>query len=117
MKAPAAQVAGRGSLGDPLFAHVSSEVGPERKCNGCGEWWPLDGEFFYRHVYGFRGFQAICKACRSERRKPEARRGTPRRRVDTALLEEMLAAGRHPNDIADALGCTPRTVYRRRRAA
>ncbi len=47
-----------------------TELGTERRCNACREWWPLDGEFFYRQPNGFRGFQGICKACKAERRPP-----------------------------------------------
>ena len=50
---------------------LRTELGLERRCNACGELWPLDEDFYYRQHNGFRGFQGICKACKAERRKPD----------------------------------------------
>lgn len=93
---------------------VETELGLERRCNVCGEWWPLDAEFFYRQVNGHRGFQGICKACKSEQRgSGDTRRG---RRVDDRLIRSMLAAGRSPLDIAQTVGVCLNSVLRRRAA-
>jgi len=42
-----------------------TELGVERQCNACREWWPLDDEFFYRRLSGYQG---RCKACVNEAR-------------------------------------------------
>lgn len=42
-----------------------ADYGPERLCNSCGEYWPDDGEFF------FKG-RNMCKACYYE--TPSAQR-------------------------------------------
>ena len=41
------------------------ELGVQRRCPRCGEFWPEDHEFFYPARRG--GFQAYCKACWHER--------------------------------------------------
>jgi hypothetical protein len=43
----------------------------ERQCSRCGEWLPLDDDFFYR-VNGY--LRGVCKACWSERRFVGGRR-------------------------------------------
>ena len=89
-----------------------TELGTERRCNACGEWWPLDGEFFYRHPRGHGGFMGMCKACRAERRGVvDPRMG---RVANRTLIRAMLALGRAPNDIAKHVGCSRSTVYRSR---
>ena len=46
-------------------------LGTEKRCPRCGEWWPLDDEFFYRATpcHRLRGarWQAYCRACWAER--------------------------------------------------
>ncbi len=37
----------------------SSEIGPERYCYGCREWWPDDAEFWYVQPLG----TSVCRAC------------------------------------------------------
>lgn len=56
---------------------------PERECNNCHEWWPLDSEFWYVFSRDPQGFTKQCKACLSEKRmlklaanKPSVREGT-----------------------------------------
>ena len=44
--------------------HKMTELGLERKCSRCQEFWPCDDEFF--HASG-NGFHSYCKACVSER--------------------------------------------------
>jgi hypothetical protein len=94
---------------------VATELGVERKCRGCGEFWPLDTDFFSRQPGGFRGFQAVCKACLSEQRNG----GEPRqyRSLDLSRINAMLAIGRTPREIAELVGCSVGAVYRRKRAA
>ncbi len=36
-----------------------SEIGPERHCRGCREWWPDDAEFWYVQPKG----TSVCRAC------------------------------------------------------
>lgn len=39
------------------MTRVDPELGIEKLCPRCGEWWPLDAEFFYLSN------PAYCKAC------------------------------------------------------
>ncbi|MES2257087.1 MAG: hypothetical protein V4724_01145 [Pseudomonadota bacterium] len=41
----------------------SSEIGEEQLCQACGEYWPVDAEFF---AMSERYLSYICKACQSE---------------------------------------------------
>ena len=41
------------------------ELGPQRRCSACGEWWPLSPEFFYR-VPRSELFSGKCRACDCE---------------------------------------------------
>ncbi len=48
------------------------ELGHERRCKDCGEWWPMDDEFWYFQTrVGVRGLSRTaypyCKACWSVR--------------------------------------------------
>lgn len=47
---------------------MNTELGTERRCNSCGEFWPLDGEFYHRNPKGIGGFLGTCRACFAERR-------------------------------------------------
>jgi hypothetical protein len=51
---------------------IVTELGEERRCSGCGEFWPIDGEFWYFDPRG----QVLgrCKACWSERPRIDGRR-------------------------------------------
>lgn len=40
-----------------------SELGPERCCSKCGDWWPDDAEFYYQSNGKSR---QPCKACYAE---------------------------------------------------
>ena len=96
---------------------AETELGVERQCNSCLEWWPLDAEFFYRQPNGFLGFQGMCKACRGERRgRSGGSRQGSRTRVDEDRIQGMLALGRPVTEIASLVGVCPNTVYRRARA-
>ena len=56
---------------------LDPELGTEKYCNGCGEWWPLDDEFYYHYPptsrYAGR-FQSMCRACLVERQAAAQRR-------------------------------------------
>lgn len=39
-----------------------AELGPQRRCSRCGEWWPLGNEFWRRKVSRGRPYHA-CRAC------------------------------------------------------
>jgi hypothetical protein len=45
--------------------------GVELLCTKCREFWPADGEFFYRDTGGVRGLTAWCRACFWETRNKE----------------------------------------------
>lgn len=66
-----------------------TELGTERRCNSCGEYWPLDGEFYHRNSKGIGGFLGTCRACFAERR---GRRDMTRRAsaMSTILLLRQL---------------------------
>ncbi len=46
---------------------VETELGREKLCPACQEYYPLDKEFFYHSGHrlksGERGFESRCKAC------------------------------------------------------
>lgn len=84
-----------------------TELGMERRCNRCKEWWPLDEEFYHRHANGLAGFNGICRACRTM---------GYRRRIDEDRILAMLAQGRSVPEIALAVGCSVGAVYARRAA-
>jgi hypothetical protein len=44
---------------DPLLGRM-------KQCSKCGEYWPLDIEFFHPLSAGNDGFQGQCRACRKE---------------------------------------------------
>lgn len=43
-----------------------TELGPEKYCNKCGEWWPADTEFFYADKGDPTGLFHCCKTCYEE---------------------------------------------------
>jgi hypothetical protein len=49
---------------------IDPELGTEKLCARCGEWWPLDAEFYYLSQ------PARCKACWAEDNR--IRRANPR---------------------------------------
>lgn len=69
---------------------TTTELGVERRCNGCGEWWPLDGEFFHRNPKGIGGYLGTCRACFSERR---GRRDMTRRATGRDTIQLLRAIG------------------------
>jgi hypothetical protein len=46
---------------------IKNEIGEERRCIACREYWPLDAEFFDRTGGGGRGYSLRCLACIKER--------------------------------------------------
>lgn len=74
---------------------IDPELGPEKRCNVCGDWWPVGEEFWYvkRYEVGDTAYaggkpyvrqtagvhvQSRCKACWAERSaaRYRARRGS-----------------------------------------
>lgn len=49
----------------PPAPRRETELGTERLCRGCGEWWPQDPEFYYMDRKG--KVIGNCRACWSER--------------------------------------------------
>jgi len=45
--------------------HKITEIGVEKICNRCNEWWPADDEFFHQGD-SRDGLASWCKACISE---------------------------------------------------
>lgn len=47
---------------------IETEIGTERLCRGCGEFWPIDDDFWYfQDRGGRRVVMGRCRACWSER--------------------------------------------------
>ena len=55
-------------------SRILTELGIERRCSGCGEYWPLDREFWYMDHGKVLG---RCRACWSERPRVNGRRVFP----------------------------------------
>lgn len=55
---------------------IVTELGTERLCRGCGEFWPVDEEFWYFTTdrYGKSRVMGRCRACWSERSRIQGRR-------------------------------------------
>lgn len=52
--------------GRPITMARVGELGAERCCSRCREWWPADGEFFYTSSGTRDGLHDWCKACYRE---------------------------------------------------
>ena len=39
------------------------ELGPQKRCSHCGEWWPADSDFYQYNRATRDGFHSWCKAC------------------------------------------------------
>ena len=71
------------------------ELGPQRWCAACGEWWPLSREFWYVRRCG----RAQCRACLREStrrwndRNPDRRRAAWREAARRARTRAAMAAG------------------------
>lgn len=49
---------------------IETELGTEKQCSGCQEFYPLDRQFWYRHgrdKHGNVRYEERCKACWEER--------------------------------------------------
>lgn len=55
----------------PPVLRRTTELGQEKRCVKCEEWWPLD--FFHRDPNCFDGHRNECSACRSGGRNPRRR--------------------------------------------
>ena len=53
------------------------ELGTEKYCNKCSEWWPADTEFFYADGGDPTGLYHCCKACYEEYSSASRRRRRP----------------------------------------
>lgn len=40
-----------------------TELGIEKFCTSCQNWWPADREFFHRQPSGHLGLRSQCRAC------------------------------------------------------
>lgn len=46
-----------------------TDIGPEKLCSRCDEWWPADEEFFFADKTSKDdGLEHECRACKRERR-------------------------------------------------
>lgn len=82
------QVGLRLALKPKLVPYESCEpYEPERACTCCGEFWPLDGEFWYRDAKNREGFSTQCKACLVEKEAAlHARSPMPKKKVMEHLV-------------------------------
>ncbi|MBU0592464.1 MAG: hypothetical protein KKH74_01875 [Gammaproteobacteria bacterium] len=51
-----------------------TELGLEKRCSTCGEYFPADTEFFYAQAYRPEGLSCGCKACQHESKIKSGRR-------------------------------------------
>lgn len=63
-------------------AEIQTELGIERQCSYCGDFWPLD--FFQKSPHCFRGRTNECGACRKERRTAPTVEAARRKRARAA---------------------------------
>jgi hypothetical protein len=65
------------------------ELGDQKQCSHCHEWWPADGEFYYGNRRTADGWHSWCKACFRERyRTVYVTRKRPRRFATREEAEE-----------------------------
>lgn len=71
--------------GMKLPKFIETELGKEKLCIECQEYWPLDKEFWFTYrnklnKQGIRtiGYEAACKCCYKIRYKPQLVKGTKR---------------------------------------
>ena len=72
-----------------MIIEYEPELGDQKRCTQCLEWWPRDAEFFFRATREADGFNPWCKACWYEWRR---RSGVPERHFLTD--EQRKAASR-----------------------
>ena len=63
---------GGGAMKGVAVPTMETELGTERLCTWCGEWWPQDEEFWYFQKGG--AVMGRCKACWSDWKRQERRR-------------------------------------------
>lgn len=93
----------------PNPALMETELGIERKCSKCGEWWPHDTEFYYADADGLGGLTSRCRACFAERYGRETKRGP---HADRGRIVALLDGGVTPAEVGLILGTSRRTIYR-----
>lgn len=58
--------------------YIQTELGTEKYCKGCGEYYPADREFFCTTSYvkkdGTRKLSALCRDCYNQRYRPSKTR-------------------------------------------
>lgn len=85
-----------------------TELGLERRCRDCGEWWPLD--FFVRDRSCFRGHRPVCRGCRAEYKRERYRRN--RAELERILRYRRISAARR---VGRCNSCSRLVVPGRRR--
>lgn len=68
-------------VGQPKPKYIQTDLGREKLCIECDEYWPLDHEFWFcRYVKIKKGvsirWEAACKCCYSVRYRPQRVKGT-----------------------------------------
>ncbi len=68
-----------------LVVQGEPELGVQRWCQGCQEWWPLTPEFYHRSgpgtPSGRHRYDRTCKACKHQANIEAARRYRERKRA------------------------------------
>jgi hypothetical protein len=88
----------------------NTELGPEKLCSKCNEYWPADKEFFYTNKKAKDGLYHWCKACYAEwwhNRYPTKYRIDPER--NRGILE-CRDSGMTLAQIGDRFGMTRQRV-------
>lgn len=52
-----------------MSVYIITELGKEKRCSGCNEYYPFDEEFFYKNGYKDykQQWSALCRACYVEK--------------------------------------------------
>lgn len=66
----------------PRVRQRMTDLGPEKYCPRCDDWWPADREFFWE-TKGKLFY--CCKACYHEMDRRPGRRGTPKSTAEHAI--------------------------------
>ena len=61
-----------------MHGNIMTDLGEEKRCARCGEYWPADEEFFAACRNNKSGLHSYCRACCTER-KFELRHGAERK--------------------------------------
>lgn len=83
------------SKGMSLPKFIETELGREKLCIECQEYWPLDNEFWFTYQGspkkdGSRsvGYEAACKCCYYIRYKPQLAKGTSKKKIKSYFERE-----------------------------